>query len=89
MLFFIRFSSQLPNFSENPDIIKKNIKQFLENNRILIKEIAFETELNEESVIGYINGNEIFSEAQRQDFYRWYLLKILRPPNGSGEFKTS
>eukprot|EP00794_Sanderia_malayensis_P010718 gene10718-11866_t len=70
---------------ENPDIIKKNIKQFLENNRIIIKEIAIETGLTEESINVYIDGNYTFNEEQRRDFYRWYLLKILRPPNGSDE----
>ena len=72
-------------FRENPDIVKKNIKQFLDNNRILLKEIAFEIGIEEESIRLYIDGKEAFTKEQREEFYRWYLLKIFRPPSGLGK----
>jgi len=70
---------------ENPDIVKKNIKQFLDNNRILLKEMAFEIGIEEESIRLYIEGKEAFTKEQREEFYRWYLLKIFRPPSGLDE----
>lgn len=73
---------------ENPEIVKKNIKQFLENNRILTNEIANETGLTEECINIYIDGKENFNENQTKDFYKWYLWKILRPPNGSADDKS-
>ena len=71
-------------FRENPEIVKKNIKQFLDNNRILLKEIAVEIGIEENSIRLYIDGKEAFTNEQREEFYRWYLLKILRPPSGIG-----
>ena len=73
------------HFRENPDIVKKNIKQFLDNNRILLKEISFEIGIEEESIRLYIDGKEAFTKEQREEFYRWYLLKIFRPPSGPGK----
>lgn len=69
---------------ENPEIVKKNIRQFLDNNRIPLKEIAVETGIAEESITQYMDGSEQFIKVQREEFYRWYLYKILRPPNGQG-----
>eukprot|EP00112_Aurelia_sp_Birch-Aquarium-sp1_P000550 Seg1053.2 transcript_id=Seg1053.2/GoldUCD/mRNA.D3Y31 product="Zinc finger protein 333" protein_id=Seg1053.2/GoldUCD/D3Y31 len=70
---------------ENPEIVKKNIRQFLDNNRIPLKEIAVETGIAEESITQYMDGSEQFIKVQREEFYRWYLYKILRPPNGQDD----
>ena len=64
----------------------KNVKQFLENNRILAREIAVETGLSQDDINAYMEGNSNFDDEKRKEFYKWYLTKILRPPNGRGKY---
>ena len=63
------------------EVVAKNIRQFLDNNRIVLDDIAVETGLEKEGIQAFMEFRSEFTTENKRDFYRWYLAKILRPPN--------
>ena len=63
------------------EVVAKNILQFLDNNRIALDEIAVETGLGKEEIQAFMEFRSEFTVENKRDFYKWYLAKILRPPN--------
>ncbi|XP_065644540.1 zinc finger protein 26 [Hydra vulgaris] len=71
--------------SEGNEVVTKNIRQFLENNQILLDEVAVETDLDKNEIKAFIEFHGELESASKKEFYRWYLTKIFKPPNGNAD----
>ena len=72
-------------FSEGREIVTKNIRQFLDNNQIMLDEVAVETGLDKQDIEAFVEFHGELDLTSKKEFYRWYLTKILKPPNGNGK----
>jgi len=66
---------------EDMEVVTRNIRQFLDNNRILVDEIAIETGLGKDSIKSFMDLEVDIGEENKKEFYKWYLIKVLRPTN--------
>ena len=71
----------LLNFSEDLEVVTRNIRQFLDNNQIAVEEIAIETGLSKDDIEAFMEYGSSLSGENQRELYKWYLTKVLRPPN--------
>ena len=62
------------------------MKEFMENNKLLIKDIARDTGLSATEVSKFLTEGLHLKEEKRRKLFTWYLEKKLSCPVNPGKF---
>ena len=74
-------------FRGKEEIIGREIRDFMENNKALEKELIEETGVSQTEITKYLQESVHLKEDQRKNLFRWYLEKKLSRME-SGTTKT-
>lgn len=61
----------------NDEIISREIREFLDNNRTCQKEAARVSTLSQSEITRFLNEGLDIKDEKKTKFYRWYLEKKL------------
>lgn len=64
-------------FRGKEEIIGREIREFMENNKALEKELIEETGVSQTELTKYLQESVHLKEGKRKNLFRWYLEKKL------------
>ena len=64
-------------FRGKEEIIGREIREFMENNKALEKELMEETGVSQTELTKYLHESVHLKEDKRKNLFRWYLEKKL------------
>jgi len=74
-------------FRGKEEIIGREIREFMENNKALEKELIEETGVSQTEITKYLEESVHLKEDKRKNLFRWYLEKKLsRMESGALEY---